>query len=46
MFFIYFQKKIMSFEGLELYNELLESVNSIIQNYQRRRWTVGEQRIV
>jgi hypothetical protein len=32
-----FKKKIVLFGGPELYNELLEGVNLIIQNYQRRR---------
>jgi hypothetical protein len=36
----------MPFGGLELHNELLEGVNSIIQNYQEKRWIVGERCIV
>jgi hypothetical protein len=31
------KKKLMSFGGLELQNELLEDVNLIIMNYQRRK---------
>jgi hypothetical protein len=32
-----FSKKPVSFEGLELYNELLKDANTIIQNCQGRR---------
>jgi len=41
-----FSKKPVSFGGLELYNELLKDANTIIQNYQGRRWKVGKRRIV
>jgi hypothetical protein len=36
----------VSFGGLELYNELLKDANTIIQNYQGRKWKVGKRRIV
>jgi hypothetical protein len=42
MFLFHFKKKPRAFGDLELHNELLEYVNPIIQNYQGKRWTVGE----